>query len=584
MNEIIKVLSYTREHRRKVYYAIILATLSVFISIAPYYLVHVLIREFMTGSAVSVSVIAMLSGAVLFCLIGKSVLYFSAMKYSHQAAFDTLYGMRNSLADKMARLPMGDITNQGSGSFKQIFVDLIEEMELIIAHIIPEGISNTLVPLTVIVFLFFIDWRMALLTLAMIPIVMLVFFLMMRGRITKMDRYLKATQNMSENIVEFIGGMEVIKIFNQTESSFARYATSVREYKNFILDWSRDAWPYLAAFYVLLPCTIIFLVPCGGLFMMAGSLDIAGYILCILLALSLGTPLLRLTEFGNTFHMIIMKSRIIDNILTREELPLVESNLSPARFDIGYNQVSFAYEDEKVLKEVSFTAAANTVTALVGKSGSGKTTIARLLLRFWDNREGEITIGGINIKELSFSTLMDSISYVSQDVHLFNIPVMDNIRMGKPDATDDEVITVAKIAQCHDFIMEMDQQYQTGIGTVGNKLSGGQKQRLSIARALLKDAPIIVLDEATAFTDPENEDLIQGALNGLLLGKTVLVIAHRLSTITEADNIILMDGGAIAAQGTHDDLLDRSPIYHKMWDAHMESMTWNISVKEEEND
>ncbi len=580
MEEIKKVFSYAKEYKNKVYYAIVLATLSVFAGIIPYYLTYTLISGFLGEGSATVSMILRVSILILLCLFLKSAFFFNAMRFSHQAAFDTLLGMRNKLADKMMKMPMGEINKKSSGEFKQIFVDLTEDMEAIIAHLIPEGISNTVVPIAVIVYLFVIDWRMALLTLAVVPIALLFFSLMMKGRMKKLTGYLQASQNMNGNIVEFIGGMEVIKIFNQTTSSFEKYSSSVRNYKNFTLDWAKDSWPYMAGFYVVLPCTVIFSLPVGALFLMNGSIALETYILSLLLSLSLGVPLLRLTEFGVTFQMVTQKSKIIDEIFNKDELVIKNNNLRPISYDIAFKNVTFSYDKKDVIRDVSFIAKENTVTALVGHSGSGKSTLAKLLVRFWDVKRGQIEIGGINIKDMPFKTVMDSVSYVSQDIHLFNTSIMENIRMGKPGATDDEVIRAAQIAQCHNFIMETEEGYETNIGGSGDKLSGGQKQRISIARALLKDSPIIVLDEATAFTDPENEDKIQEALNGLVQGKTIIVIAHRLSTIAEADNIILMDDGVISYQGTHDELLKESNIYRTMWEAHKESMEWDIRVKE----
>ncbi len=580
MEEIRKVFSYAEEYKSKIYVAVVLATLSVLMGIIPYYLVSKLMASFLGEASATITFILRIAGFIFLGLFLKALFFSAAMKYSHQAAFDTLLGMRNKLADKMIKMPMGEINKKSSGQFKQIFVDLTEDMEAILAHLIPEGISNTVVPLAVMIYLFVIDWRMALLTLAIVPIALYFFSLMMKGRLKKLRGYLQASQSMNSNIVEFIKGMEVIKIFNQTTSSFEKYANSVTNYKKFVIDWSHVSWPYMAAFYAVVPCTVLFSLPIGALFLMQGSLTMEAYILCLLLALSLGSPLLRLTEFGITFQMVTQKSRIIDDILAKDELVERDNSLRPASHDISFNQVSFAYEQKEVIRDVSFMAKENTVTALVGQSGSGKSTLAKLLVRFWDVQKGKITIGGIDIKDMSFQVLMDSISYVSQDIHLFNTSIMENIRIGRPEATDDEVIKTAKIAQCQDFVMATEQGYHTNIGEAGDKLSGGEKQRISIARALLKNAPIVILDEATAFTDPENEDKIQAALNGLLHGKTIIVIAHRLSTITEADNIILLDEGKIAAQGIHRYLTRKSELYRLMWQAHSESIDWDLQVKE----
>jgi ATP-binding cassette subfamily B protein len=403
---------------------------------------------------------------------------------------------------------------------------------------------------------------------------------MMKVGYKRMPKAYEATNKMNKTIIEYINGMEVIKIFNQTTSSFEKYTNSARNYKKFTLDWYKESWAYMAGFFTIVPCTILFVIPFGAMFYVQGTLSLSEYILCMLLSMGLGTPLTRMVEFGESLNMVTEKSKRLEEIFESNELMETNKEKIPDRFDISVNNVSFAYDEKEVLKDISFRSEENTVTALVGASGSGKSTIAKLIVRFWDVKSGEIKIGDVNIKDMSFANLMNCISYVSQDIYLFNTSIMENIRMGKPNASDEEVIRAAKLAQCHDFIMETEHSYDTNIGDAGNKLSGGQKQRLSIARALLKDAPIVILDEATAFTDPENEDKIQEALNGLIGGKTLIVIAHRLSTIRHANNIILMDKGRILSEGTHDELLEKSDIYESMWEAHREAMAWDITVKE----
>lgn len=579
MKEIRNIFAFAKEYHHKLYTAVILAVLSVFIGIIPFYLVYRIIMRFMGNLPIDLNYILLMSGLILLCLLAKSFFFLKAMANSHEVAFDTLMGMRKKLADKLLKLPMGEIKSRGSGKLKNIFVDMTEEMELILAHMIPEGVSYIIVPTLIIGYLFFIDWRMALLSLGTIPVSMLIFYLMMNNNKDKLESWFNAGAEMNANIVEYIGGMEVIKIFNQTTTSFKKYTESVRNYEKFTLDWYRESWTYMAGFFTILPCTMLLVIPFGALFYLQGSLSLSVYILSMLLSMSLGQPLSKLARFIESITMVTKKSQAINEIINSQELVINKVEQIPVNNDIAFKQVSFAYDKEDVLRDISFTAKENTVTALVGESGSGKSTIAKLLVRFWDVNNGEIKIGDIDIKNIPFAKLMDSISYVSQDIFLFDTSIMENIRMGKPEATDEEVIEVARIAQCHDFIMELDKGYDTLAGEAGNKLSGGQKQRISIARALLKDASIIILDEATAFTDPENEDKIQDALNDLIKGKTLIVIAHRLSTITAANNIIVMDNGQISAQGTHQELLEESKIYQKMWKAHTDAMDWDIKVK-----
>lgn len=581
MGEIKKVFSYAREHKNKTYLATLLATLSSIIGIVPFVLVYFIIVEFTGDAYPSMNYVLMMSGLILLCLIVKSAIFSKAMEFSHEAAFDTLMGMRNKLADKMIKMPMGEIGKRTSGRYKNIFVDLIDDMEKILAHMIPEGIANIAAPFITLVLLLVVDWRMALLALINVPIGIVIFHLMMKGSKEKSKHFFESAANLNSNIVEYIGGMEVIKIFNQTTTSFEKYTKSVKEYKKFTLDWFKECWKYMGAFFTVVPSTIIFVLPFGALFYLKGSLSIETYILSMLLSIGLGAPIVRIVELAESFSVVTQKSKIIEEVFDSEELIENGKNMIPKNYDILFKNVTFAYKEKDVLKDVSFIAKENTVTALVGPSGSGKSTMAKLLVRFWDIKKGQIKIGGIDIKDMTFESLMDHISYVSQDIHLFNTSIMENIRMGKPSASDEEVIKIAKIAQCHGFIMQTEKGYDTNVGDAGSKLSGGQMQRISIARALLKDAPIVILDEATAFTDPENEDKIQEALNGLIDGKTLIVIAHRLSTIIDADNIIVMDKGEISAQGTHKELLKKSRIYRKMWKANTEATEWEIKAKEE---
>lgn len=579
MGEISKIFAYAKDYKNKTYLSVFLATISAFIGIIPYYLVYKIIMEFIGEGTVTISYVLVMSVLILISMLMKSFLFFGAMAASHEAAYDTLMGMRKKLADKMIKMPMGEINKKSSGSYKNIFVELIEEMELILAHMIPEGISNIVVPIAVLIYLFVLDWRIALLSLGTIPIGMIVYKFMMRGSDDKLKHYFKASNDMNSNIVEYIGGMEVIKIFNQTTTSFKKYTDSVRNYKKFTLNWYKESWVYMTAFFTIVPCTMLFVVPFGALFYAKGTISLSVYVLCMLLSMGLGGPLSRIAEFTEYIAMLTQKSKIIEDLFDSQELVETDENIRPKNYDISFNNVTFAYDKQDVLNDVSFKAKEDTVTALVGPSGSGKSTLAKLLIRFWDIEKGQIKIGDVNIKDISFEMLMDAISYVSQDIYLFNTSIMENIRMGKRGASNEEVIQVAKLAQCHDFIMELENGYETFVGDTGNKLSGGQKQRISIARALLKDAPIIILDEATAFTDPENEDKIQEALNSLIGGKTLIVIAHRLSTIVDANNIILIDNGKVSAQGTHEQLLEKSEIYASMWKAHTDTMDWDIKVK-----
>ncbi|WP_261795614.1 ABC transporter ATP-binding protein [Methanobrevibacter oralis] len=519
--------------------------------------------------------------AIIFFLFLKSIFYIKGLDFSHEAAYDTLMGMRIQFAEKMTKLPLGVINQKGTGSYKKNFVDDIEQVELILAHMIPEGLPYVIICILVFAMLFVLDWRLGLLTIASTSIGLVAIFWMIKSGVDKMVYYYESSKNMNSNIVEYIAGMEVIKIFNRTTSSYEKYSSSVEDYKKYTLDWYNESWNYMAIYASVLPCTILFTLPVGTLFYFQGTLALSTLIFALLISISLGSPLLKMVVFFPLIPRLSYQITELEETFAGEELQITDKSLKPENYGIEFENVRFAYDKTEVIKDVSFKVAENSVTALVGESGSGKSTLAKLLVHFWDLKDGKISIGGVNINGISFGDLMDLISYVSQDNFLFNESIMENIRIGKPTASDDEVIAASKLAQCHDFIVKLDQGYDTNVGDDGNKLSGGEKQRITIARAILKDAPIIILDEATTFTDSENEDKIQEAINSLVGKKTLIVIAHRLSSIVESDNIILMDDGKLLMQGTHEDLLENSNKYKLLWEAHVESLNWDINIKEE---
>lgn len=577
---LMNIYAYARDSKKQMWISIILLTAAVVLGIVPYFLIQDIIVRFTGEGALDLAYLGIIAGAVLATLVLKTYLHHRGLAASHHLAYDTLMGMRERVADKMMKVSMGTVNKHGSGGLKKNFVENIEDMELLLAHAMPEGISNIITIVIVTAVLFILDWRLALAAIAVWLIGLVPVVLMFKDGMKRMGPYYQASKEMNENIVEYISGMEVIKVFNQTTTSFKKYTASVENYRKNTLDWYRVSWNYMVVYSIILPSTLLLLLPAGMLFYSEGTLALGTLVLCILLAMSVGAPLTRLVEFFPTFPILQQKAQKIEQFFSEPEIESGRIASVPEDHTVTFDRVTFAYEDKEVVKDVSFVAKANTVTALVGESGAGKSTLAKLLVRFWDVKSGEIRIGSINIRDLTFETLMNSISYVSQDIFLFNTTIRENIRMGRPDATDEEVLKMAKIAQCHDFIMGTEHGYDTVVGDAGDKLSGGQRQRIAIARAMLKNSPIVVLDEATSFTDPENEDKIQEALNGLIRGRTLIVIAHRLSTVAEADNIILLDGGRISAQGTHAELLAISPTYRTMWQAHAESMDWDIAVKE----
>lgn len=583
MNIIKRILFYSQEYKNKIFLAMFLIFCSVIVGMFPYIIAYDIILSFTEKNSVTLSYLLLMAGGIILCLLLQSFLYFKGFSAAHKAAYDTLMGMRIKFADKMTKLPLGDINKRGTGSYKKYLVDDIESIEALIAHMLPEGIPYAVAPIIVFIVLFILDWRLALLSMASIPIGMVAMIIMMRISKKRMGPHHTSAEKMNSAIVEYVSGMEVIKIFNRTTHSFNKYMSTVKDYKTSTLNWWKETWIYIAIYGAVLPCTIVLLLPVGTVLYINGTLEFSTFVFSLLLSMSIGVPLTKLYYFFPLFPQVKYKMNKLEEIFEGEELKTNNKDIDLKNYNVEFKKVTFAYDTKDVIKDVSFYAKENSVTAIVGESGSGKSTLAKLLVHFWDVKDGEITIGGININDMSFEKLMNSISYVSQDTFLFNTSIMENIRMGRPNATDEEVIEVSKLAMCHDFIMNMDKGYGTNAGDTGNKLSGGEKQRITIARSILKNAPIIILDEATAFTDPENEDRIQEALNKLIEGKTIIVIAHRLSTIVEADNIILMDKGNLLMQGRHNELLTKSDTYKLLWDSYIKSINWDINVKGVQN-
>lgn len=577
------ILRYAGEYKNKLYLAIFLIFVSVIAGIIPYLLSYDLIIKFVQGNGITIGYLLLIAGGVAFALWLQSYLHARGLEASHEAAYDTLMGMRKEFANKLTKLPLGDINEKGTGSYKKNFVDDIESVELLIAHMIPEGIPYVIMPVAIYLILFIVDWRLGLLAMASIPIGLLAITMMMKSGLKKMGPYYQSARKMNATIVEYISGMEVIKIFNQTTNSYQKYISAVKDYKEFTLAWVRESWTYMAMYSAVLPCTILLLLPVGTALFVNGTLSLPTFVFSLLLAMSVGLPLVKMVQLIPLVPNLKYKIEQLEKTFAGEELKTIDRGAEPESYDVDFKNVRFAYDKQDVIKDISFAAKENTVTAIVGESGSGKSTLAKLLVHFWDVQKGEIAIGGVNIREISVARLMDLISYVAQDTFLFNMSIMENIRVGRPSATDEEVMAAAKLAMCHDFIVNMPNGYQTNAGEAGDKLSGGEKQRITIARAILKNAPIIVLDEATAFTDPENEDRIQEAINELVVGKTLIVIAHRLSTIVEANNIILLEQGRLAMQGSHAELLAKSETYQALWDSHQRSLNWDITVRGVEN-
>ena len=488
---------------------------------------------------------------------------------SHRAAFTVLRNIRMQLTAKLSCVPMGFILDTPSGKFKTMLVDTVEKLELPLAHIIPELTANLLIPFLMLVYFFYLDWRLALTAFATFPLGLICYMGMMKDYEKRYAKVLTASKNMDAATVEYIGGIEVIKAFNQSTVSYRKYTEAITENENAKAEWFKKTNPYYAAGIAIAPSSLLGVLPLGSWFFIHGSISAGSFISCIILSLGLIAPLIQALRYTDSLAMVDSTVKEIAKLLEAEEMNRPKNAVPIKENTIAFFHVSFAYSDTEVLHDISFQAVPNGMTAFVGPSGSGKSTVARLIASFWEASNGSVMIGGCDVRNIPLSQVMERVGYVSQDNYLFHLSIRENIRIGKPDATDDELEQAAKKASCHDFISALPQGYDTVAGDGGNNLSGGEKQRIAIARAILKDSPIIVLDEATAFTDPENEAVIQRSIGELVTGKTLIVIAHRLSTITMADKIIVMNHGRIEAEGAHQALLESCELYRTLWNAHI---------------
>jgi len=506
-------------------------------------------------------------GVMLAGYGAKSIFSTLSTSLSHTATYHTLRDLRKNLLSKLSRVPMGTVLDTPSGQYKTTIVDRVEGMEPTLAHLIPEMTSNALVPLAIAVYIFVLDWRMGLASLVTTVLGLVVASQSGKTYAVRWKGAVEVGKRMANAIVEYVDGIQVVKAFSQSAGSYKKYAETVNENAQYYVDWMADNQKYMAGIQTVAPSTLVAVLPVGLLLHMGGSLSTGDFLTIIVLSLGFVGPLLAAMSFVDELAVVGTNVGEIAAILEAPELIRPVENAAIKHHEIHFNNVSFSYgtNGSEVLHGIDLTIQPCKVTALVGPSGSGKSTIAKLIAGFWDVTQGAVTLGSIDLRNIPLDQLNRQIAYVSQDNYLFDRTVLKNIRMGKLTATDAQVEAAAKAAGCDDFIRALEHGYHTVCGGGGGHLSGGEKQRISIARAMLKDAPIVILDEATASVDPENEALIQRAISALTKAKTLIVIAHRLGTIMDADNIVVVDGGRIAAQGNHAELLEHCPLYAGMW-------------------
>ncbi len=556
------------EHGRLIT-AVLLAVAGAVCGMVPYFAAAKIITLLLAGETALAAYTPWLLAA-LAGYLARTALYNGALALSHKATFSILKTIRQLLLAKLPRLPLGAVTDTASGQLKQTIVDQVDSMETTLAHLFPEMTANITAPVLTLIFLFVLDWRLALLSLAVFPVAFFFMMTVMGGYAKDYAGAVQATNEMSGAMVEYIRGIEVIKAFNQGAKSYARLTDKVRANAQYYYDWMRRSQLGMSMAYAFFPAQMLTVLPLGWVFYTHGTLTAGTFITVIILSLGMSAPIVAAFNFVDTLAQVGTTVSQVDAILQAGEQQHSETPVTFTGHGIEVQNVSFGYHDgQEILHGVSLSIPQGGMTALVGPSGSGKSTLAKLIAGFWDAPSGTITMGGHDLKDIPLTQLYDQVAFVSQDNYLFDDTVRENIRMGRRGATDAEVEAAAHAAGCDSFIGQLERGFDTPVGGGGAHLSGGERQRIAIARAMLKDAPVIVLDEATAYIDPENEAVIQKAVARLVKDKTVIVIAHRLSTITDADNIAVVNGGRIEAQGTHAQLLAACPLYRDMWQAHM---------------
>lgn len=567
-----RLMEFARPCRGKLIVSVLFAILGVACAVTPYFAAANIIIKLLSSEK-RINTYLVWCGVAAAGFLLRIIFISLSTTISHTATYSILKEIRIKLANKLSRVPMGYILETPSGKLENTMVDRVESLETILAHLIPELTSNTLCPAAIIVYLFFLDWRMALVTLITLPVGLLCMKGMLKNYPKRFSELVDKDKKMNSTVIEYINGIEVIKAFNQSAKSYQKYSDAVSGKANYAVNWMKDCELYKSIGLSIWPSVLVTVLPFGCFFIMNGTLSPSVFVTVIILSMSIVSPIIKAMGFTDSIASAGTIINEVCKILDTPELIRPQKYADLNDLTIRLNNVTFSYygkeSENQILNGVSLTINPGTVTAIVGPSGGGKSTITKLIAGFFDITGGSITFGGIDIHNIPQKQLMEKIAYVSQDNYLFNDTVRENIRIGKPGASDEDVEAIAKASGCHDFIMKLHNGYDTVVGGAGGHLSGGERQRISIARAMLKDAPIVILDEATAYTDPESEAVIQEAVAKLIAGKTLIVIAHRLSTVTDSDKLVVVKDGMIVAEGTHEELLSHCALYKNMWQAHI---------------
>ena len=573
------LFAYAEGENKRLVLSVVLSVLSVVLGLVPFYCMYQVICIFAAGAATAAAI-------VKWCLLAlavyavKILLFSLSTGVSHAMAYTILESLRLRLADRFLHAPLGDVENHSIGEIKNMMVDKIENMEPPLAHMIPEGGGHIVLPIISIAALLCLDWRLALASLVTFPLSFVCMGLTFKISGDSFARYDQSSNDMNSAIVEYIEGIEVIKAFGRAGVSYEKYAGAITDFRTFVVKWLTSTFATMKLSFALFPSTLIGTLPVALALANSGTITGAQASLAVMLSISMVGSLAKLEVFSENMRQVKFTVESLEGFLEMPELPQPSVRADVKHTDVELKNVRFSYtgdEKDEVLHGVDLNLPEMTSTAIVGPSGSGKSTVAKLIARFWDVTSGEITIGGVNVKDMPLSQLSEYVSFVTH--FLFRCSLLENIRLGDSSATDEQVKAAARAAQCEEFIAKLPQGYNTPAGEAGKHLSGGEKQRISIARAILKNAPIIILDEATVSIDPENEHLIQQAISALTRGKTIITIAHRLATVQNADQILVEEDGRIAEHGTHAELVQQDGLYRRFTAIRQQAEGWHISAE-----